>query len=657
MERKAKRLVWIGCVMLCAVLLLAGCARKDDGISTIKPKYQKAGDVAPYEETCTPSIRYEAAEYDAQQQGVYLHFVLEGYSQPYSVVDHVSVYIYDAEYEKIGSISQETIKPIQDGKVAVELWLQDPAKQPGDLSLLDAEKYDIQTEVYTSGPDPSKEATHHFRGETLAYSNYKKKTEDGLYQFWAYNEKGTLTSYTEPGSVTPEQKEEWSFRFADGGGFEKKKIGSLIECSRSVSIIDVASVYYQYGGDGRLISAKAYEHSYGDDLEDMEYQIKSGTWVGVKSGEDRTDLMQSILSGAFLKAKQEEKAAKDVLAAFKSSNRVIALSEGYLLLQYRLEHYLFIDLERNQLGDAIWDEARPFREGLAYVEAGGKSGFIDTSGKMVIDLGENAWARDFYNGYAGVFRKDSFALIDKTGKEVFAQTVTRESGIVGFGAYNDGLLPVWMQADHYPYHIGFMDLKGNVVIPPNYGKAGSSDENIDRDDPAMLCFSEGLAVVTPPDDKEAYGYINTKGEPVGELQWSFAYPFREGLGCVRSISGGYRYGYVNKKGEVAIEPYWTSAKPFSEGLARVRDPETKLCGFIDQTGKYVIPPTWENAGSFCEGLAAVYDDSYGAYYINKKGEVVIDCGSLDPTDFDGDYAVLDGTSTWYVIDRNGNTIL
>ncbi len=78
--------------------------------------------------------------------------------------------------------------------------------------------------------------------------------------------------------------------------------------------------------------------------------------------------------------------------------------------------YAFIDTRGKQLGDASFKNARPFSGGLAAVSNGVNWGYIDTSGKLVIDY-LYAYAADFDadSGYALVGRDGVFYVIDKTG--------------------------------------------------------------------------------------------------------------------------------------------------------------------------------------------------------------------------------------------------
>ena len=65
----------------------------------------------------------------------------------------------------------------------------------------------------------------------------------------------------------------------------------------------------------------------------------------------------------------------------------------------------------------VYDEVRGFSEGLAAVKLGTKWGFIDKTGKMVINAQFN-YAWPFSEGLAAVLVDDKWGFIDKTGKMV-----------------------------------------------------------------------------------------------------------------------------------------------------------------------------------------------------------------------------------------------
>lgn len=114
-----------------------------------------------------------------------------------------------------------------------------------------------------------------------------------------------------------------------------------------------------------------------------------------------------------------------------------------------------------------------------------------------------------------------------------------------------------------------------------------------------------------------HGYIDLKGEWVIPPEWDAAEPFSEGLALV---SKGDDIGYINTTGELEIRlegSQWLTAESFSEGLAAVKTVD-ELWGYIDQAGNVQIPCIYQEAWEFSDGLAHVVDEK-GEFYIDHQG--------------------------------------
>jgi hypothetical protein len=213
-----------------------------------------------------------------------------------------------------------------------------------------------------------------------------------------------------------------------------------------------------------------------------------------------------------------------------------------------------------------FDQTGDFSEGLVLVRIGELLRYVDSSGRVAIDLHERrppdevnlADARHFSNGLAAFIAPD-------TAK--------------------------W----------GFMDKSGKPVIPPRFD--------------AVSRFREGLALVVV-DGRQ--GYIDTAGAMVVELPSGRAGgPFSQGLAAVKV---GDKFGYMDIKGTMVIAPRFDEAKEFVADRARVKI--GKAVGYIDKTGSLAIPAHFEEGEDFANGLARVSPSERCSELIDRDGHVV-----------------------------------
>jgi hypothetical protein len=272
----------------------------------------------------------------------------------------------------------------------------------------------------------------------------------------------------------------------------------------------------------------------------------------------------------------------------------------------------------------------------------------------------NRGGREFYGGYA---TDGLWGLVNDCGQLV----VPAEYDWIGDVDPVSGLVPV-MKAqtgsgtenrDNFVWR--FIDvLTGNQAFAHQFDSAGR--------------FAQGLA---PVEKDGEWGYINTSGEFVIELQFEWACVFNEyGLARVKTDEGE---GFINTYGEFVVRPIYNTVWDYIDGLARVWigddwdtgrmamintsgeimgqgvfksieefDPDSGLArvnaggnlwGFINRSGDVVIPATFDFAGEFSEGLAAVrVGDKMG--FIDTSGRIVIAAIYDYVWDFNGGFAAV-----------------
>jgi len=281
----------------------------------------------------------------------------------------------------------------------------------------------------------------------------------------------------------------------------------------------------------------------------------------------------------------------------------------------------FIDRSGKLVIPLKFDRVRAFHEGMCAVAIGTKWGFIDRTGKIRI-APKFFTARDFSDGLASVgFNWDRQLFIDKTGKTVISDKFG------GWSSFSEGLAWVFVPTKGVNWQkTGYIDRTGKLVIKPRFAEAEG--------------FSEGLARMTIRERhggtiRDLYGYIDKHGKVVIPLNTEAGESFSEGRAAFPHKG---KWGYIDRRGRFVIKPRFDWCLGFSEGLALVQYRKSgKLrYAYVDTAGRLTLPPTKaQQCATFSEGLAAFRvgartDPSYpiplgGKWgFIDKKGKIVIE---------------------------------
>lgn len=334
-----------------------------------------------------------------------------------------------------------------------------------------------------------------------------------------------------------------------------------------------------------------------------------------------------------------------------------------------------------------FEEAKPFKDGLALVNYGDKSGwgFINEKGESVINfsfefININAAYDRFREGLMPVAirrGKDiKMGVIDKTGAWVI------EPKFEDIDSFKDGVAAAYVIAgkreegwwrtrnegdirklsgirkDGALLKCGFIDKTGAWIIEPRFASCGSyySKERL-----ASIGDIDSIEVLVTG-RMPKYGFADMSGNIVIEPQFRFIGDFHEGLARAMiwdAASEGnkeQKWGYIDKTGKFVIEPRFDYANDFCEGLAQVSIGDFKA-GYIDKKGKFVIEPKYSwGSEDFSNGLALVFTigwiEKLRAWVIEPKyssdSEGVID--NLAPVFTDGKPGVK-------YIDKKGKTII
>lgn len=320
-----------------------------------------------------------------------------------------------------------------------------------------------------------------------------------------------------------------------------------------------------------------------------------------------------------------------------------SISQSQELIPYRKgDSWGFSTKDKNMIIPVVYDNAWPFKNGVAKVEMKGKQGIIDTTGKIVIPL-----------KYESCNQVDDYIIVRK--KKIFSKKI--KSGVVDL---NDKIVIPIKYNSVYRHHNGYWQVsidkkkgiirpKSEIVIPiefDNILKTNLSDIlrvkkdgkwglftldgkqltalKYENEPDQELEFKEGLVAVFA---HGKWGYINTKGEEVIQLKFKEAHQFHNGLARVQTDTVS---AFIDTNGQIVVSTPYHILSDFHDRLARVAvidgDSyiETKV-GYMDLTGKIVIPLEYRAATDFYNGAASVWypRDNYWVK-IDKKGNIIED---------------------------------
>lgn len=239
-----------------------------------------------------------------------------------------------------------------------------------------------------------------------------------------------------------------------------------------------------------------------------------------------------------------------------------------------------------------------FTAGLAPARSGGKWGFIDVTGKWVIDPQFEA-AGNFADGLAAVLVGGRVGYIDPKGRFVinpqydFGDEFYEGLALIGSGG-----------------NFGFTDTKGRVVIGLEFLAGGH--------------FSDGLAPVKTGD---GWGFIDRTGKMVVSPQFDSAYVFQNGLGLV-AVSG--KEAYVTTAGTFVVDPFPGRSSTPAHAVQEIWEGDVSVSEKVKQHQRFILI----REGTQIRGFGFPFSGR-PAYVTELKGQAAQD-GSFSFADEDGD---------------------
>ncbi|WP_400193082.1 WG repeat-containing protein [Hymenobacter sp. B81] len=232
------------------------------------------------------------------------------------------------------------------------------------------------------------------------------------------------------------------------------------------------------------------------------------------------------------------------------------------LVPYRQQgRWGYADRQGRLVLPALYDEAGPFVEDVAWVRQGDRYGYINGGGHLLTPVHFER-AGTFARGRATVQLNGETFDIDRSGQrlteaappapeEDFLEQgdVLRQGGKVGF-RFTAG---------------------GTAVVPAVY------DEIRDL-------FHDGLLLVR---QGAKWGVVNGEGQLTLPVEYD-AIEAGAANGYARPVlRQGNRFGYLSHAGTLLTPLKYAAAEPFVAGVARITTPEGQV-GYVDDTGREFI---------------------------------------------------------------------
>ncbi|OPZ91856.1 MAG: KWG Leptospira [Firmicutes bacterium ADurb.Bin419] len=345
-----------------------------------------------------------------------------------------------------------------------------------------------------------------------------------------------------------------------------------------------------------------------------------------------------------------EKDSKDAVKIVDENVKDISLYPAYRM-EKTVKKWGFIDTSGNYKIEPEYDEVYEFtKNGIAIVanidNEEHEFSLINKEGKTVAGpFYSDYYVPQFYDGYLIIDQNNKNSIVyNDSGEKMFESPY----GIVQYG--ND--MFSFFQGTSSDRQYGYMDLKGNIVIPPSYSYCSS--------------FVNDKACVGLNDGK--YALINKKGEILTYInEFTTLTEASEGMEPFYN-EADKKWGYKNEAGEVVIPSQFEHVEKFEDGLAVVESSigqyET-FFGVIDIKGNFIFKPEYISIDylgngffSACKGEAhnLTYSSFFPKAIFDKQGKQLTDFKFFNVEKYNEKFATCsDGNST-FIIDMQGNLV-
>ncbi len=271
----------------------------------------------------------------------------------------------------------------------------------------------------------------------------------------------------------------------------------------------------------------------------------------------------------------------------------------------------YIDRAGTMVIAPMFEEARLFGgNDLAPVRVARRWGYIDRAGTIIVQPQYDDAGSFDSNGLATAKLDGLSGLIDKSGARVINPKFQK--------VWHDRKDVVFVQSDG---KLGVYERSGRVIAGPQFSQTptvcddgwilGFADgrSRVARDEAKPLPLPHGQLLGVDCDsplrlqDGGKFGFVDRALNPVTAIKFQNAYPFSEHAAVVKLDD---KFGYVKNDGTWLIEPRFDDAKSFRGGAAIVMLGDK--FGYVGADGTLLTAPKFDEAGSFERGFAIVTRD-------------------------------------------------
>lgn len=278
-----------------------------------------------------------------------------------------------------------------------------------------------------------------------------------------------------------------------------------------------------------------------------------------------------------------------------------------------------------------YEDAFNYSEGLAAVKLNGAYGFIDETGKVIIEPTYEE-ATFFFNEKTVVKKYGSYGVINKKNETIIPFNYDELEYIDGNllsakknGKYgiideeNNIILDFISTSIIYTQNFknthkvaiitkgakqGFIDLTTGFKIEAEFNNVfGNYEGN-------YMSFDDGMG---------KFYRVDLDTEEIKEIMLSENNHYNPYLNTIYPVLINGKYGFGNQQGETVIEPIYEEASSFENGLAAVR--KDKKFGCINEKGEVVLDFIYDTMPMFSCPLTVVSLDGK-QIVINTKGEII-----------------------------------